>query len=560
MKKRILTDTGLFLLAVIFSIGLMFAFIELPKLLDNLLQSTIGTPHTDPATDALKIELFYEAYAIRLIGFLCLGTIVLLIILGFSTRKTGLAWLAGIALFLPVFATFAHSMFYLAGLGILNVILFPFLDISVALADLGKVVLVPYWILMWFFRLFNWNAHNAIVYSCMTGGALIFVLGVFSWFRTRFGKHKVAVEWLYKYSRHPQYLGWIIWSYGLMLYGPSLNIMKKSWGWNGTLPWMLSTLVITGICMLEELKMKEKAGEEYELYRNKTPFLLPLPRFFKWILNAPLRIFFKKERPDRKREIGVFIAFYTFLLIGISCIWIDLPKKTGTEITAQIQYSQERVDSLLHKILKPQSRRERSMNPYHDLLAMGSQTYPLLIQLIKDEQPEVREFAIGAAAEHNLESAIPVIVEALNDSVDLNKRSAVRALGDMHATSARDTLMYFLESNSPGFRQDVLLSSLASLGSVEIIPLLEKNLENAEWYQWAANIRNILKLDRNSALGHLFDGLEDEDPLIRRESVYIILEELPSDAIPYLEKVTSDKQWEVRFYARQAIRLIKEKG
>ena len=74
------------------------------------------------------------------------------------------------------------------------------------------------------------------------------------------------------------------------------------------------------------------------------------------------------------------------------------------------------------------------------------------------------------------------------------------------------------------------------------------------------NIRNILKLDRNSALGHLFDGLEDEDPLIRRESVYIILEELPSDAIPYLEKVTSDKQWEVRFYARQAIRLIKEKG
>ena len=48
--------------------------------------------------------------------------------------------------------------------------------------------------------------------------------------------------------------------------------------------------------------------------------------------------------------------------------------------------------------------------------------------------------------------------------------------------------------------------------------------------------------------------------MIRRESVYIILEELPSDAIPYLEKVTSDKQWEVRFYARQAIRLIKEKG
>ena len=88
----------------------------------------------------------------------------------------------------------------------------------------------------------------------MFAGAFIFVLGVFAWLQSRYDKQKVAKHWLYKYSRHPQYLGWIIWSYGLMLYGPSLNQMKKSWGWNGTLPWLLSTLVIIGICLLEEIK------------------------------------------------------------------------------------------------------------------------------------------------------------------------------------------------------------------------------------------------------------------------------------------------------------------
>ncbi len=558
MKKNFLHDTGLFLLAVIFSLGLMFAFIELPKLLDNFLQAVISTPQTDPVQDPYKIELFYEAYGIRLIGFLCLGTIILLIILGFSTRKTGLAWLGSIALFLPVFATFAHSMFYLAGLGIFNVILFPFLDISLTLADLGKVVLVPYWILIWFFRLFNLNAHSALVYSFMIIGALIFVLGVFSWLRARFSKQGIAVEWLYKYSRHPQYLGWIIWSYGLMLYGPSLNIMKKSWGWNGTLPWLISTLVIIGICMLEELKMQEKTGADYEAYRNKTPFLLPLPGFIRWIFNAPLRIFFRKERPERKREIGTVILFYALLLVGISAAMVVPAGKPGSVLPVTKQYSQARVDSLLYEILKPQSRRDRSMTPYNELLAMGSKTHPLLIQLIKNEQPEVREFAIGAASQNKITSAIPAIIEALHDSVDLNKRNAIRAFGNMHATIATDTLLYFLENNTPGYRQDVLLSSLASLGSTEVIPLLEKSLENAEWYQWSASIKSMMKLDRSRALRHTYEGLENKDPQIRRESVYIILEELPPGAIPYLEKVTGDSQWEVRFYARQAIRLIRE--
>ena len=66
MRPTMLRNIGMFLLAVIFSIGLMFAFIELPRLLDNFLQAAIRTPHTDPAQDTYKIELFYEAYSSRI--------------------------------------------------------------------------------------------------------------------------------------------------------------------------------------------------------------------------------------------------------------------------------------------------------------------------------------------------------------------------------------------------------------------------------------------------------------------------------------------------------------
>ncbi len=116
MKTKLFQNTGLFLLAVVFSIGLMFAFTELPRLTDELIQSTIPTPHSDPAYDSVRIEMFYNVYAIRLIGYFCSGIDPAIYSPWIYHRKSAWAFIGSVALFLPVFATFAHSMFYLAGL------------------------------------------------------------------------------------------------------------------------------------------------------------------------------------------------------------------------------------------------------------------------------------------------------------------------------------------------------------------------------------------------------------------------------------------------------------
>jgi protein-S-isoprenylcysteine O-methyltransferase Ste14 len=537
----------------------MFAFIELPKILDQFMQSAIGTPHADPAYNPERIEMFYDVYAIRLIGYICLGVILLLIIIGFTTKRTGLAWLGGIALFLPVFATFAHSMFYLAGLGLLNIIIFPFQDISLTMVDLGKVVLIPYWILMWVFDLFGRYGHKFLAYFFMGLGAFLFVYSVFIWIQTRYSGLKVAKNWIYKYSRHPQYLGWIVWSYGLMLYGPSLNQMKKSWGWYGTLPWLLSTLVIIGICMLEEVKMKERAGKDYEDYRNRTPFLFPVPGFIKWIFAAPVRLFFGKTRPEKKREIGIILTFYGFLFMALSLFWVDLNPQQSESAFVQQPYNKARADSLCSAIVQEQPRRYRSLQPFNELLSMGEQTHPVFIELIKYPDIDVRDFAIIAARENKVTDAIPALIDALDDPEFRVINSAIHSLGEMGAVQAKDTLYYLLTHPVEGVRRNLLFSALTNLGCKRLVPFLEESLKDSIWYHYTGALRNYIKVDYEMAKVHLYNSLEDSRHEVRREAVYMILDSLPHDAIPHLEKVIHDEHWEIRFYAKQAIRLIEEK-
>lgn len=561
MYNKHLQNAGLFLLAVIFSIGLMFAFTELPILLDQFLQKVVQTPHSDPAYDSMRIELFYSAYAIRLIGFICLGLILVFIIIGFASKRTAWAWIGSIAIFLPVFATFAHSMFYLAGLGLFNVILFPLQDISLAMVDLGKVVLVPYWILVWFLGLFNWHAHGFLMYFFMITGALIFVLGVFAWFRTRYSKDMVAREWIYRYSRHPQYLGWIIWSYGLMLYGPTLNQMKKSWGWNGTLPWLLSTMVIIGICLLEEMKMKERSGKEYEEYRNRTPFLMPLPGFINWILKVPMRLIMRSKRPEKRSDVGIVITVYTLLLVVLSLFWMDLSPNRGTQNLVTRSYDQETVDSVVYEIRRPQQRRNRTLEPYGVLVSMGDRAYPVISELIRDEDPVIREFSIIAAYHFNVKETIPAIIGAIDDPEDRVSWAAIRGLGEIGAVEATDTLLYYLKHPDIQISRDRILQTMSKLGCSHIFPYLENQFYSEVWYHRSGALRSMAETDPVLAKPYLYKALDDADEKVRRDVVSILLEMLPEDAIPHLQKLIDDDCWDVRFYARQAIKLIeKENG
>jgi hypothetical protein len=72
----------LILLAVIFSIGLTFASVELPGLLNKALYGAVpaleGDSHADQSA-VFRTELFISHYHLRLIGYTCFGLMVVLI-------------------------------------------------------------------------------------------------------------------------------------------------------------------------------------------------------------------------------------------------------------------------------------------------------------------------------------------------------------------------------------------------------------------------------------------------------------------------------------------------
>ena len=119
---------------------------------------------------------------------------------------------------LPVFAQFAGVMFFLAGLGVLNALWLPILDMSSELQNWGLVINAPNDFLRWLLGLVGVHSIWPTTILFIGAGILTFLLGVYAWLTARAKGEGVADFWVYRISRHPQYLGWILWTYGAYLH------------------------------------------------------------------------------------------------------------------------------------------------------------------------------------------------------------------------------------------------------------------------------------------------------------------------------------------------------
>jgi protein-S-isoprenylcysteine O-methyltransferase Ste14 len=151
-----------------------------------------------------------------------------------------------------------------------------------------------------------------IPYIIMGSGILIFILGTQAWMFARFNKEGVATFWIYRFSRHPQYLGWIIWSYGLLIYlihNSSLVHFKLTYEMPSSLPWLITSLVIICVALIEEMKMKQKYPEDYKNYEKQAPFLFPIPRIISKTIILPVKLFLKKEHPESGKDVAIIFFF-----------------------------------------------------------------------------------------------------------------------------------------------------------------------------------------------------------------------------------------------------------
>ena len=548
-------------LAVIFSFALMFAFVEIPSWIDNMLQQSNGFPNGDygnVTNGSFEMQYYLQGMGLRWIGYGSIILIFALIITGFITRKSGFAWAGAFAMFLPVFGGFALSMFFLSGLGILKAAWIPFFELSENFMQMGKVIFVPYWILMWIFRQFGIYAHQLLAWFFMGLGSIIFTWGVLVWFQTRFGQKGVATQLIYKFSRHPQYLGWIIWSYGLLLFSLTVNQMKKSWATEASFPWLLSTMVILAICFLEEQKMAELQGNKYLEYRKKTPFLFPIPKWLSKILLFPFRLFFKSDFPRKKREIVGVTLFYTLLLTALSMFFTE-GKVSSNYANISESDSQIVIDSLVAEIRSAKSSRIIDQ-PFKILMQFGDRACELMVLMLNDSSEIARNYSAQYLGEMKCEEAVIPLMGLLNHSSEKTRLTAITALGKIGDDMAVDSLLFLLKNNPAEKMIPWLIDALGNIGSGKSWELVLNYSTHDFWFTRVNVLKALNNINREKSWSYVYAFLDDEHPQVRLNAVKLILKFQPAGAEKSLQKVVNDENYEVRFFARMALKEIRKKG
>ncbi len=313
------------LVTLVFTFALTFATLELPVILGRWLAGYF--PDIHPYIEPDRIAQFMQTA--RPVGYLCLGIIAVLITGGFLTRKRSLSIIGSVALFLPTFGYFFASMFFLAGLGIIRVPFIPFWDPAVNIMKFGDIFYLPYMAVVYPLWHLGIDARDALAFSAIALGLVIFVSGTVAWFYGRIQNKKTVDFWIYRYSRHPQYLGFIVWSYGVMLLAGLEPVVRGGQNPGASLTWMLTSLVIVSIALHEEISMEKNDPAKYRQYEQSAPMLIAIPGFVSRVVTFPLRMIIRKDRPETGREIAVSFMIYTFIFVLLSLPFVLLDWPTG---------------------------------------------------------------------------------------------------------------------------------------------------------------------------------------------------------------------------------------
>ena len=269
-----------------------------------------GTEYTHQTYDTLVASL-------TPLGYLCFIITVVLILLGLILKRYQISFFGSYVLYLPLFGQFSFAMTALfAGLGVIRIIWMPLFDFAPDSLNAGVIILFPLYLhhIVLFLGLFALLLLLLMVIFIFLG-LFIFVFGVITWLYGKFQGKRIIDFWIYRYSRHPQYLGLILFNYGLLiipLLFPHIHPLLP------TFPWLLVALILIGMAITEENRLILEGNEEFMNWRNRTPFMIPLPQGFKSFLLYPLGLILKKEWPETNKEMILVLLLYGILLVLLS--------------------------------------------------------------------------------------------------------------------------------------------------------------------------------------------------------------------------------------------------
>jgi len=310
MKRRVeAASIGIYLTALLATLFFTYVTLQIPRFLKSL-----------------SYGVFYDVCSHFRAGGLSpiviLGDVILILVLataiiGIVRKRYYASVLSAVAYFTPTLFVFVAGMSTLfTGLEILVFLIAYILrvcgiegDFLVRLFCSGQVFFVPYWIAITAYASEGGDIWANIeqvrdVYGSIfiIVGLLVLFLGVAAWLNTKYQGRRLVDSGIYRLTRHPQYLGYILWSYGMLILS-TYNQAPWSQPVAVTLNWFVSSLILVGVALVEEINLRLDDGLNYVEYAKRASFMFPLPRSVRRVASTPFRIMWGSDHPENLRMV-----------------------------------------------------------------------------------------------------------------------------------------------------------------------------------------------------------------------------------------------------------------
>lgn len=138
------------------------------------------------------------------------------------------------------------------------------------------------------------------------------------------------------------------------------------------------------------------------------------------------------------------------------------------------------------------------------------------------------------------------------------RTSAINATGEIRSIKAVDSLIDSLNQSSVAFHPFHIYGALGAIGDERAIPYLIEGLQTGPGYDQQSALNALMKIDPGTSIDHAILELQDEDVHVRRNAVIVCLQAGDSKVVEPLKGVFNDEDFEVRFYAKQAVKRIQK--
>jgi protein-S-isoprenylcysteine O-methyltransferase Ste14 len=319
MKRGVkAASIGIYLTALLATLFFTYVTLQIPGFLSSI-------------NDGVFYDIcrHFKRVGLRLDSVVILGDVILILVLAMAIM--GIIWRRYYASFPSAVVYFAPTLFvFVVGMSTLftglEILYFPityvFREYEIFSRNLwkffyvGQVFLAPYWVAITAFaseggRIWANIKQVRDVYGStfIVVGLLVLFLGVAAWLNTKYQGRRLVDSGIYRLTRHPQYLGYILWSYGMLVLS-TYNQAPWRQPVEMTLNWFVSSLILVGLALAEEINLRIDDGLNYGDYAERASFMFPLPRLVRKVFLTPFRIIWGSDHPENLRAV-----FKTLVLI-----------------------------------------------------------------------------------------------------------------------------------------------------------------------------------------------------------------------------------------------------